>query len=101
MLAMRIFTKKRIREFYESVPEAKSPLDDWHQKLRKLKCLNLAQLRQTFPHADSVGKCTVFNVGGNKYRLITKINYAYQAVYIRDILLHSEYDKNKWKANCN
>ena len=50
-----------------------------------------------FPHADSVGKWTVFNVKGNKYRLITEINYAKQFVFVRHFLTHSEYDKGAWK----
>ena len=55
------------------------------------------ELRQTFPHADSVGNFTVFNIGGNKYRLITYINYQQQLIFIRDILTHAEYNKENWK----
>ncbi len=53
-----------------------------------------------FPNADSVGECTVFNIDGNKYRLITKINYKTKIVYIRFVLTHLEYDKDKWKDDC-
>ncbi|MGI8825169.1 MAG: type II toxin-antitoxin system HigB family toxin [Chloroflexota bacterium] len=53
---------------------------------------NLLQVRETFRHADVVGRYTIFNVGGNKYRLIVEINYKRQVIYIRDILTHQEYD---------
>lgn len=62
---------------------------------------NLAQLRKTFPHADIVGKCIVFNIGGNKYRLVTKINFTSKVVLIRNVMTHREYDKGKWKADCH
>lgn len=50
-----------------------------------------------FPHADKVGKFTVFNVGGNKVRIIAAIHYNRGKVYIRQVLTHSEYDKGAWK----
>ena len=56
-----------------------------------------SELRQVFPSADKVGKLTIFNIGGNKYRLIVAIHYNREIVYIRDILTHNEYDKGKWK----
>jgi mRNA interferase HigB len=57
----------------------------------------LVELRQTFPPADKVGNFTVFNIGGNNYRLITLVDYEYQKVFIRHILTHAEYDKDDWK----
>jgi len=50
-----------------------------------------------FPLADQVGKLTVFNIGGNKVRLIAAIHYNRQKIYIRAVLTHSEYDEGKWK----
>jgi len=50
-----------------------------------------------FPAADQVGKLTVFNIGGNKVRLIAAIHYNRKKIYIRAILSHAEYDKSKWK----
>ncbi|MHC5775739.1 type II toxin-antitoxin system HigB family toxin [Nostoc sp.] len=57
-----------------------------------------SELRSVFPSADLVGDLIVFNIGGNKYRLITSIHFNRQKVYIRDILTHSEYDKDQWKT---
>ena len=50
-----------------------------------------------FPTAEKVGKLTVFNLGGNKVRLITAIHYNRRKVYIRAVLTHEEYDQNRWK----
>ena len=54
-------------------------------------------VRKTYPHADAVGAFTVFNIGGNKYRLATSINYRTGKVYIRRVLTHEEYSKEDWK----
>ena len=58
---------------------------------------SFAELRVLFPSADQVGKLTVFNIGGNKARLIAAIHYNRQKVYIRAILTHAGYDEEKWK----
>lgn len=60
---------------------------------------NFVELRKIFPSADQVGNFTVFNIGGNKYRLITFIDYTYQKVFIRAVLTHAEYDKDDWKKD--
>ena len=55
------------------------------------------QLQETFPHADQVGKFTVFTIGGNKVRLIAAVHYNRNKIYIRHVLTHQEYDTGKWK----
>lgn len=97
---MHIISRKRLREFWELNSSALLPLDEWYKRLKKINPTNLAELRKIFPTADLLGKCTVFNVGGNKYRVITKIDFRRQTVYVRFVLTHSEYDKNKWKTDC-
>jgi mRNA interferase HigB len=97
---MHIITRRRLREFWEIDRKSQEALDGWYQKLKRLDAGNMAELHQTFPHADLVGTCTVFNVGGNKYRVITKINFVAKIVYIKNVLTHKEYDKDKWKADC-
>ncbi|MBS1788088.1 MAG: type II toxin-antitoxin system HigB family toxin [Acidobacteria bacterium] len=98
---MRIISRKALRGFWELYPDAEQPLEDWFRITKHAFWLNLAQTRRDFPHADSVGDCTVFNIGGNKYRLITKIRYNKQRVYITHVLTHKEYDKEKWKDDCD
>jgi mRNA interferase HigB len=58
---------------------------------------SFADLRTLFPSADQVSNLTVFNIGGNKARLIAAIHYNRHKIYIRAVLTHDEYDRGKWK----
>ena len=97
---MRIISRKKLRAFWERHPEARQPLEDWYRITKHAAWENLADTRLDFPHADSVGTCTIFNIGGNKYRLITKIKYRWKVVYIRFVLTHAEYDRGGYANDC-
>jgi mRNA interferase HigB len=56
-------------------------------------------VREVFSSADQVGNLTVFNIGGNKYRLIAFVDYTYQKVFIRHVMTHAEYDQDDWKKD--
>ena len=94
---MHVITRKRLNEFAEKHPVTKSALARWYAIMRKGRFLNFPQLREIFPQADQVGKFTVFNIGGNKVRLIAAIHYNRNKIYIRHVLTHQEYDTGKWK----
>ena len=94
---MHVITRKRLNEFAEKHPDAKSSLARWYAIMRKSRFLNFVQLRETFPHTDQVGKFTVFNIGGNKVRLVAAVHYNRSKIYIRHVLTHQEYDAGKWK----
>ena len=94
---MHIITRKRLNEFSEKYSEAKTALARWYKLIKQNDFASFAELRATFPDADRVGKLTVFNIGGNKVRLIAAIHYNRKKVYIRAILTHAEYDLCKWK----
>ena len=57
-------------------------------------------MKASFATASIVGDCIVFNIGGNKYRLITRIRYVTQKVFVLKVMTHSEYDLDKWKGEC-
>ena len=97
---MRVSALTALREFWEIEHKAEEPLRDLYQKLSKVEAANLAELKSTFPSVDLVGKCYVFNVGGNKYRVIARIHFNRQMVFIRFVLTHREYDRGKWKLEC-
>ncbi len=97
---MHIITKRALREFWEKHPDAKESLKFWYQTSSKAQWQHLVEVRQDFPHADLAGICTIFNIGGNKYRLITKIYYEDQVILIRFVLTHAEYDKKIYKNDC-
>ena len=94
---VRIISKAAITEFSKTHEDALVPLLHWHSITRRAAWRHLADVRADFPHADAVHTFTVFNIGGNKYRLISAIKYRWQIVYIRHILTHFEYDRGKWK----
>jgi mRNA interferase HigB len=96
---MHIITRKRLNEFAAKHPTAKSGLVHWYSLLKKTNFTNFVELRRAFPAADQVGGLTVFNIGGNKARLIAAIHYNRQKVYIRAVLTHAEYDAGKWKES--
>lgn len=94
---MHVITRKRLNEFAGLYPEAKTALAHWYELSRRHDFSTFAELRAVFPSADRVGKLTVFNVGGNKVRLIAAVHYNRKRIYIRAVLTHAEYDAGKWK----
>ena len=94
---MHIITRKRILEFSQKHSEAERPLDRWYRIAKRTNFESFLDLRRTFRSVDQVGKLTVFNIGGNRFRLVTYIVYAKKRIYIRDILTHTDYDRGRWK----
>jgi mRNA interferase HigB len=94
---MHIITRKRLNDFVLLYPEVKTALQHWYKVMKANNFNSFNELKVLFPHADQVGKLTVFNIAGNKVRLIAAVHYNTQKIYIRNILTHNEYDKNKWK----
>ena len=94
---MHIITRKRLLEFSRKHPDCSAALESWYRITKRSDFNSFAELRQTFPSADNVGNLTVFNIGGNKARLIAAIHYNTQKVYIRHILTHKEYDRGSWR----
>ena len=94
---MHIISRKRLNDFAALHPDAKSALAHWYQVVKKQRFESFVELRQIFPQADQVGKLTVFNIGGNKVRLIAAVHYNSKKIYIRSVLTHEEYNREKWK----
>ena len=96
---MHISSYKIIRDFIEKHADAKSPLTSWYRIVSKEIFKNFNDVRKLFPNADQVKNFVVFNIGGNKYRLIVFIKYKLKHIYISHILTNAEYDKDKWKED--
>lgn len=94
---MHVITRKRLNEFAALHPNTRRALAQWYRIVKENDFSNFAELRQLISSADQVGKLTVFNIGGNKARLIAAIHYNRSKVYIRAILTHAEYDEGRWK----
>lgn len=97
---MRIISRKALRTYWEKHPEAEEVLQDWYLKIKKFNPRNFAALRQSIPSTDLFGDCFVFDVGGNNYRVITHVDFGLGIIWIRHVLSHAEYDKDKWKTDC-
>jgi mRNA interferase HigB len=69
----------------------------WHKVAKHAEWKNLAEVRNVYPHADPVGPYTVFNIKGDTYRLIVKIEYRWQTIFVKHLLTHAEYDRGGWK----
>ena len=93
---MHIITRERLNAYAADHPDTKSGLAHWYAIMKRASFENLAELRAVFPSADQVGQVIVFNIGGNKARLIAAIHFNRQMVFIRAILTHVEYDQGKW-----
>lgn len=101
---MRIIKESRIKEYIARHADAKSALENWVFLMRDGAWTNIDQLHKVFPSADGVrvrsGRtATVFNIGGNKCRLVTAIHYNAQRVFVMRFLTHAQYSKDTWQDN--
>lgn len=101
---MRVISKSRLKQFWElpNHGDSQGPLSAWYTHVSNISVAwqNWGEVKSTFGNADVVGNCVVFNIGGNKYRLITRIFYDSHKVYILKVMSHKEYDEDKWKEEC-
>ena len=95
---MHVISKKALREFWEKYSDSQTPLRRWFTLITKNSFRSFTELRAVFPSADIVDDLTVFNIGGNKYRLVASIHFNRGKVYIRSVLTHEEYDREGWKT---
>ena len=93
---MRIISKKTLKDFYvqSKYSDSKSPLEAWHKEVLKLDWNNPNEVKEMYRSASIIGsEKVVFNIAGNKYRLIVTINYYAKIVFIKFIGTHKQYDK--------
>ena len=93
---MRVISKLPLNQFIERVPQAAEPVIKWYLLCKERAWKNFSELKKDFRTVDAVGDhLYVFNVGGNKYRIIARIFFGVETMYIRFIGTHAEYDKVK------
>jgi mRNA interferase HigB len=101
---MRVISKSRLKLFWEALGHqgADGPLLAWHNHVnsKTVAWHSWGDVKADFANASTVGNCAVFNIGGNKYRLVTRILYRSQKVYVLRVMTHKEYDDGKWKEQC-
>lgn len=94
---MKLISNKSLRDFSAIHPAAEVPLQAFRQLIERGRFNNFADLKATFGSVDKVGERFVFNIGGNKFRLIAAIAFAPQLVWVKAVLTHAEYDQGDWK----
>ncbi len=92
---MRIISIKKIKDFWEAgYADAEQPLKSWYQIFKQREFVNSNKIKELFPSASIIGNNrVVFNISGNKYRLIVYIRYDLQIVFIRFIGTHAQYNR--------
>jgi mRNA interferase HigB len=100
---MRIVKPATVRGYAQQHPDARGWLDSWMRTVLAAEWHSIQELRTQYPHADAVrvasGRTvTVFNVRGNRYRLIVAIHCPWGMVYVLRFLTHAQYDKDQWKG---
>ena len=95
---MQIISNSALRVFAALHPQADEPLQGWRRVIEKNRFGHWAELKAAFNAIDKVGELTLFDIGGNKYRLIAYIRFEKQIVYIKAVLTHRDYDKGAWKS---
>ena len=98
---MRVISRKKLKQAASLHAELATSLDAWYRIAKKAEWASMADLRVTWSSADIFGECTIFNIKGNKYRLIAWINYRTKKIFIRSVLTHAEYTKGGWKSDCS
>ena len=96
---MHVISKKALRQFWKRRPDAEQPLRRWFKIVTFAEWQSFADVRAVYAGADQVGRFTVFNIGGNKYRIVAAVHYNRGKVYIRHVLTHRDYDQGKWKED--
>ena len=101
---MRVISKARLKQFWQTPgqAEAEGPLRAWytHVNSKRLSWQSWADVKASFASASIVGDCVVFNIGGNKYRLITRIRYRTWKDFVLKVMTHREYDDGNWREEC-
>ena len=91
---MSVIAKKILREFWEKHNDCEQQLKSWYQEASSAEWKNSNEIKLEYPTASIIGdNRVVFNIKGNTYRLIIKLNFDYQMIWIRFIRTHAEYDK--------
>lgn len=94
---MHVISLKKIKDFVKNYPDSEESLNVWYRLISKTTFSSFSKVRELFPSADKVKHLIIFNIAGNKYRLISSIHFNRGRIYIRDILTHKEYDREGWK----
>lgn len=95
---MRIVTTRKSKEFWTENKAAETVLCEWIKTVYLADWKTSADVKKTYNSTNIYKNCTIFDVGGNRYRIIAKVEYQIHIVFIRFVMTHSEYDEKKWQS---
>lgn len=94
---MNVISKRGLFERAAKFADAKSALQVWFDTAVEAEWKNIEDVRKSFPATDMTDDLAIFNIRGNNYRLIVRMVFQYQRIYVKEFLTHAEYDKGRWK----
>ena len=94
---MKLISNRALREFATIHSSAETGLQNWRRLIERGSYRNFSELKNTFASVDKVGERYVFNISGNKFRLIASVSFSTQQVFVKAVLTHNEYDQENWK----
>ena len=93
---MNVISKAGLLKLAGIHPETLATLTHWHNVARKAEWRGLFEVRRQYPSADQVGDVLSFDVLGGNFRLMTRVNYNAQRIFVKALLNHGEYDRKEW-----
>ena len=93
---MNVINRKALRQIMRAHAETAASLDAWWKVAKAARWTQLDECRRSFTSVDQVGRCLIFDILGNNYRLITVVSWRNQRIYIKALLTHREYERNTW-----
>lgn len=96
-IIVHVVSKSAWREAVARDPTLEGPISDWYKVATHATWRNIAEVKAVYPHADFLDPFTIFNIKGGHYRLIVKIEYRWQMIFVKYLLTHKEYDKGVWR----
>ena len=94
---MNVIGKRSLFERAAKFADARSALQVWFATAVEAEWRNIEDVRKSFPATDMTGDLAILNIRGNHYRLIVRMFFRYQRIYVKEFLTHAEYDKGRWK----
>ncbi len=97
---MNVISKRGLTQLIESAKldkDTRKELDAWYRVARAASWRHLADVQGEFPATDQVGRVLVFDIRHNRYRLVTRVDFRRQKLYVKAVLNHKEYDREEWK----
>jgi len=94
---LHVISKKAWKDALRADSTLAGPLSSWHKVASRSVWRSIVDVRKAYPQADFVNPYTVFNIKGGTYRLIVKIEYKWQLIFVKHLLTHAEYDRGAWK----